>query len=137
MTVSFEKPGTFPRPGLVGRGIRLVAGAVLLYFFVVVLRNFPAYVSSQVPTHPLLWAGVAFSVYALPEVAGIPFGRDLGRWPRLVFGGLGVAAVIFNLARYSSWWGPPLGLLLFLLLAYVTGALGISFLLAGALAVPG
>jgi len=137
MTVRFERSGTFPMPGPIGRGIRLVAGAVLLYFFVVTLINFPAYVSLRIPTHPLLWVGVAFSIYALPEVAGIASGRDLGRWPQRVFGGLAVAAVAFNLARYSSWWGPALGLLLFLLLAYVTGGAGVSFLLAGALAVPG
>jgi hypothetical protein len=137
MAIHFERSGTFPRPRPIGRGVRLVAGAVLLYFFIVTLRNFPAYVGSRVPTHPLLWIGVAISVYVLPEMVGIALGRSLGRWPQLIFGLLALAAVIFNLARYSSWWGPPLGLLLFLLLAYVTGIAGISFLLAGTLAVPG
>ncbi|MFQ5812195.1 MAG: hypothetical protein ACE5I2_03245 [Anaerolineae bacterium] len=137
MTVRFERSGTFPRPGLIGRGVRLVAGAVLLYFFLVTLRNFPAYAGLRVPTHPLLWIGVALGIYALPQVIGIAFGRDLGRWPQLVFGILAVVGVLFNFARYSSWWGPPLGLLLFSLLAYVTGVAGASFLLAGALAIPG
>ncbi|MFQ5341545.1 MAG: hypothetical protein ACE5F6_08355 [Anaerolineae bacterium] len=137
MTVNIEKSGTFPRPGPLGRGVRFVAGVVLLYFFIVTLINFPAYVSLRIPTHLLLWVGVAFSIYALPEVVGIALGRDLGRRPQIAFGALAIAAVIFNLAWYSSWWGPPLGLLLFLLLAYVTGVAGVSFLLAGALAVPG
>ncbi len=137
MTVRFERSGTFPMPGPVGRGIRLVAGVALLYFFIVTLINFPAYVSLRIPTHPLLWVGFAFSIYVLPEMAGIGLGHDVGRWPQLVFGLLAVAAVAFNLARYSIWWGPPLGLLVFLLIEYVTGVVGTSFLLAGILAVPG
>lgn len=136
-TRKFEGPGTIERPGPVGRLVRILAG---IWFFGWFFRNLIIYtklVSLVVPTHPMLWFGVAASFYFLAEVVNAGFNRAWGRWPQLVVGLLALAAMLFDLALYGSVWGPPLGLLVFLLLVYVSGHLALSFIAAGISATPG
>ena len=133
----FEKPGSLPKPGPIGRMVRIVSGCVLLYFFIVTLTSFENYFSLTVPKHPLMWLGVALSFYFLAYVVNVGFTITWGRWLQLIMVAAVLATVVLNLSIYGSFWGPPLGLLVFVLLAYVTGHLGVSFILAGILANPG
>lgn len=137
MTVEFERPGTFPRPGPTGRVVRLVAGLLLLWFFTLTLRGYDAMVSLTIPRSLLFWFGVVACFYALPRVVGISAGRDWGRRSQLIWVLLALPAAAFDFVRYGQLWGPPPGVLSFVLLAYVTGFAGLSFILAGLLAVPG
>jgi hypothetical protein len=133
----FEKPGSLPKPGPIGRMVRIVSGCALLYFFIVTLTNFGNYIGLTVPKHPLIWLGVALSFYFLAYVVNVGFTITWGRWLQLITVLVAMASVVLDLSVYGSFWGPPLGLLVFVLLAYVTGHLGLSFILAGLLATPG
>ncbi len=133
----FEKPGSLPKPGPIGRMVRIVSGCALLYFFAVTLTNFGNYIGLVVPKHPLMWAGVALSFYFLAYVINVGFTITWGRWLQLILVVAAMAAVVLNLSIYGRFWGPLLGLVIFVLLAYVTGHLGVSFILAGILATPG
>jgi hypothetical protein len=133
----FEKPGSLPKPGPIGRMVRIVSGCALLYFFIVTLTNFGNYIGLTVPKHPLMWLGVALSFYFLAYVVNVGFTITWGRWLQLITVLVAMASVVLDLSVYGSFWGPPLGLLVFVLLAYVTGHLGLSFILAGILATPG
>ena len=135
--IRFEKSASLPTPGPIGRIVRVVPGIFLLYLFVLILSNYKGFIGSDLPRHPLLWLGIAVSFYILPEMVGIGFGRDFGRWPQLIFGLMALLAAVIDQVKYGALWGPLLGSLTYLLLAYVTAALGISLFLAGALATPG
>lgn len=137
MTVQFEQPGTFPKPGLIGRTARLAAGILLLWFFALTLRGYGDMVDLTIPRSPLFWFGVVVCFYGLPQVVDISVGRKWGRRLQLSLVLLALLAMAFDFVRYGQLWGPPLGLLAFGLLAYVTGFAGLSFILAGLLAVPG
>lgn len=125
--------------------MRIVAGLVLLYLCidnVVVKSLLPAVQrygvgSWPVPTNPIMWLGVALCFVGLNHVVNLSFSRSWGLWPQVVVGLLAVAAVTFDLWKYGSLWGPPLGLLVLLLLAYIFGHAGLSFLVAGGSATPG
>jgi hypothetical protein len=133
----FEKPGSLPKPGPIGRMVRIISGCALLYFFIVTLTNFGDFVGLIVPKHPLMWLGVALSFYFLAYVVNVGFTITWGRWLQLILVVAAMAAVVLNLSIYGRFWGPLLGLVIFVLLAYVTGHLGVSFILAGILATPG
>jgi hypothetical protein len=128
---------TFERPGLLGRGVRLVAGMALLALFIETLLDPTDWLRETVPTSPGLWLGAAICFYVLRGVPDKGFRRSWGRWPQLMVGVLALVAIISNLARSGSWWGQPLGALLLVLILYVTGHLGLSFVLAGILGQPG
>jgi hypothetical protein len=110
----------------------------LFYDFIsAVLRNLTGLFGLAVPRNVALWVGIAVSFLFLHHVVNIGFGRSWGLWPQAVVVVLALAAVAFNLWQYGSVWGPALGLLAFLLLAYVLGYVGLSSLLAGVFAAPG
>ena len=133
----FERPASLPTPGPIGRIVRVVPGIFLLYLFVLNLSNYKGFIGSDLPRHPLLWLGIAVSFYSLPDTVGIGLGHDFCRWPQLIFGLMALLAAVIDLVKYGALWGPLLGSLTYLLLAYVTAALGISLFLAGAFATPG
>jgi hypothetical protein len=139
MTVNprFEQPGTFPKPGPIGRIVRLLAGIGLLYFFAQALIAYDGFVRLNVPRNPLFWIGVALCFFGLPTAINIGFGRSWGHWPQIIVLVLGLAAVIFDLIQYGSLWGPPLGLLAYVLIVYFTAHVGLSFLVQAIFATPG
>jgi hypothetical protein len=135
-TSGFERPGTLPRPGLQGRATRILFGIASLAFFGWTLANYTTLVSSGVPNVGW-WIGAGWGFYLLTDVINIGFTRTWGRWPQLVVLLLALAAVALDLSIYGGFWGPPLGLLVFLLLAFVFGPLGLSFILSAIFATPG
>ena len=112
----------------------------MLYWFIQVLTGYRGLLALRqgwdVP-QGTWWIGAALCFYFLSNVVNRGFTRAWRWWPQLIFGLLALLAVVFDFWYYGSLWGPPLGLLLFLLMAYVLGHLGLSFLLAGVLGTPG
>ncbi|MHC4676935.1 MAG: hypothetical protein ACYTBZ_31005 [Planctomycetota bacterium] len=135
-TTEFREPGTFPTPGLFGRVVRIVAGLFLIYFFIKTITGYKSYVAYSLPGGTW-WIGAAAGFYFLSDVVNIGFARSWSRWPQAVALFLALGAVVFDLFQYGNIWGPPLGMLIYILMVFVLGALGLSFLLAGILAVPG
>ena len=141
MKTKFEKPGTLPKAGPIGRTIRLSNGIAILYFFVLVLQNYTGIVRLRegwdIPTGIFFWLGAAWCFFLLPHMIDRGFTRTWGPWTQLVFIIIVLGAAAFDFWHYGSLWGPPLGLLVFLLMAYVFGHLGLSYIVAGIFATPG
>ncbi len=135
-TTDFKEPGTYARPGLLGRGIRIAAGFALLYFFIKTLTGYNSYVGFGYPGGTW-WIGAIVSFYFLSEVINIGFTRSWKRRPQAFFLLLALGAAVFYILRYGEIWGPPLGLLVYILMVFVLGYLGISFFLAAIVASPG
>lgn len=127
---------TFDRPGLLGRAIRLTAGLALLTFGIKTLTEPTDWISQTVPQSFGIWIGAAVCFRFLRGMEK-GFQRIWGRKPQLIIVLLALVAVLFNMLSYGTWWGIPLGALIFLLIVYVTMNLGVSFLLADILAHPG
>jgi len=137
MSEDLNDSGSLPRPGPLGIVVRLIAAFVLLSVFSSVVAAYPDMVSSTFPSSPLLLFGVALTFYFLPDVLNPGVGRDWGRWPQKAFLLAAGVAAVADVVFYGSFWAPPLGFLLFLLVAFVTGLGGLSFLLSAILALPG
>jgi len=138
MTIGkFEKIGTLTSPGPIGRTGRVILGVLLLYFFIDVFSSYKGIVNPRIPTDPLFWIGFAYCFWILPEIIRIGFGHNFGQWPRFISILLLLIAAVFNFVQYGQFWGPPLGLLSFIVLIYVLGHLGLSLVVAGAFGTPG
>ncbi len=133
---SFVDAGTIPRPLVLGRTLRLVFGGGALFYFIWNIVVFDGRVGSDIPVAGY-WVGVGFAFWYLPDLVDITLGRAWGRWPQVAVLPIALALVIADLVAYESGWGPPLGWGLFIMVELFFVTLGVSFLLAGALAVPG
>ena len=131
----FEEPGTLKKPGVVGRLVRFLAGAVFLYFFFSVLIGFESIVRLQLSI--LAWIGVAYCFYALPLVVNIGFNIEWKWWPQVIYLLLVLTAGLVSYFLFGSFLGPPLGFALLILLVFILGYMGFSFFLAAVLAVSG
>src|SRR5215472_8783052 len=133
-------PEVLPAPRVIGRTVRIVISAVLLYSFVGLLRQAPDILAARsgwsIPRGSW-WVGAIVFILALPMVFNTGFGRRWGRWPQLVYVLLLCGAALWDWLAYGSLWAPPLGFIVLLLFLYVFGHTGLSFLVAGVAATPG
>ncbi len=125
-----------PKPGPIGRSVRLALGLVLLYFAVSALTHYR--LGGSPSARDLgVWIGLAYAVYFLPDVINLGFGRSWGRRPLFV----GVTAVgaagLIDLVSSGTVLGPALGLIVFVLIVYVFTHIGLSLILAAIIAAPG
>ena len=131
-----NQTSALPRPGWLGRSIRLGLAAFFLYFLAQIVVGYrPG--GSPSPRDPLLWVALVYIAWALPEIVNLGFGLHWGRWPRYVFLALLLLGCAVDFVREGAVPGPVLGLVFFPTLAYAFGHLGLSFLVAAIDAAPG
>ncbi len=117
--------------------MRLGFGLVCLYFLQVLLTEGGRLAEPGLPRHPGWWIGIILALYVFSNVVNIGLTRHWGRWPQIVVVLFAVLAAVFNFFFSGEIWAPALGIPVLLWLIYVYGHLGISFVIAAALATPG
>jgi len=136
MALDLQQSGTFFRPGLIGRGLRLIQGLVILFLIGPLLIELRPGMVISIGTWSF-WIGLAATIWVANEVVNIGLGRDFAPWPRY---GLIELLLLGSLGDYlinGVWWGEIITLVGAAELLLVLGYLGISFVVAAALAVPG
>ena len=130
------QPDALPVPGPIGRSARLLLGAALVVLTALTLISYRGYIRIGVPSGAW-WLLAAVTLYALPQVVDIGLGRSWGVRSQAVAVGLGLAAAAVDVAVYGNLWGPPLGAFIYVAGVAVLGFMGISFVLAAIVGVPG
>ena len=132
----FVEPGTIPKPLPIGRAGRLIFGVGALFYFALLMIHRDALLGTHVPELGW-WVGVFFAFYYLPDLVVVGFSRPWGRWPQAA--GLLIALVLLvaDFMAYGTGWAPPLGWGVFIFTAFYFGLIGVAFIVAAALAVPG
>ena len=133
----FVESGSIPKPGPIGRLVRLLLGYFCLYFFWQLVTKGGILIQVGIPNQAGLWIGAALAFLVFPYVVSIGFRRDWGRWPQAAILLMAMAASGASLFIYGSVWGPPVAWLVVLWLVYVYGHLGLCFALSGLFATPG
>ncbi len=133
----FVEPGSIPKPGPIGRLVRLLFAYFCLQFFWQLVTKGGVLFQIGLQNQSGIGLGAAMGFCVFPYVVNIGFRRDWGHWPQ---GGILLMASLAGGAGYFFYgnpWGSPLTLLVVLWLVYVFGHLGLSFLLSGIFATPG
>ena len=114
----------------------LLFGVGALYYFVWLLTQREALIWTT-GIDVGLWIGVAFALYYLPDLFTVGLSRPWGRWPQAAAVALAAGLLLADIAAYGAGWAPPLGWGAFIFTAFFYGLIGVAFLLASVLAVPG
>lgn len=132
----FVQPGTIPKPLPIGRAARLLFGVGALYYFAWLMFQREALIGTT-GIDVGFWTGVFFALYYLPDLFVVGLSQPWGKWPQAA--ALAVSAVLLaaGLAFYGTGWAPPFGWWVFIFTASFYGLIGLAFLLAAVLAVPG
>jgi hypothetical protein len=137
LETKFEEPGSLERPGPVGRVVRLLLGALVLWPVISIVPRAQFVADWTAPTHFSWWLAVALSLWLFPYVVNIGFTRSW-RWrPRAVAAAVLVGAPAVSLALTGRWWSPAVGTIYVVWLAYTFGHLALSFFVASVIGTPG
>ncbi len=132
----FVEPGTLPKPLPIGRVGRFIFGVGALFYFAWLVIQRDALVGSNVPELGW-WVGVFFAFYYFPDLVVVGFSRPWGRWPQAASVLIALVLLVANFAVYGTGWAPPLGWGVLVFMASFFGLIGVAFLVASVLAVPG
>lgn len=135
--LNLREPGALPRPGPVGRLVRLAFGLLCLGYVFELVRMSGALLDADGSIRPVVWNGVLVGVVLISYVINIGFSRSWKKWPALVSaaflaavaaGGYLVTGSIETIALARSIWAWEL---------YVFSHLGLAFVIAGIIGTPG
>ena len=148
--MGWEKEGgntDLVRPGLAGRGVRLILGVLLALWAAKLSGQAAQWTGPAAPLEwgwsSLGWVGVAAMVWSQESFFTIGLNRPWGRKPQLAWAAIAVALALWNWsaggfrATGGSWWGPPLGWWIYGTTLAMAILLSASFLLASLRATPG
>ncbi len=143
---AYMKSGTFVRPGPRGRALRLFLGGLQLTATILALFNANMFLrpetldldnaSAVFVLIYVVWS-LVIALRWLGDMVNIAFGVTWGDRLYWVLLGLAVLTLSLSLALSGAIWALPFSLLVFVVILYTTGHLGISLVLAAVLATPG
>ena len=135
--LKLDEPGSLPRPGPIGRAVRILLGSLCLWYVHGLLNVADSLIDSDGHIRAVIWNGILPLLFLISYIVNIGFSRAWKKWPAIASAGafLLIAAIGYltqggietiSLARTIWVWE-----------LYAFTHLGISFLVAGLIATPG
>jgi hypothetical protein len=135
--LKLDESGSLPRPGPVGRLVRLALGVLCLRHVYGLIQVSGNLIGTDGGIQPLIWNGVIIGLFLVSYIVNIGFSRAWKKWPAVIsaaalaiIAGVGYALegmIETNLLARSIWsWE-----------MYVFSHLGLAFIIAGAIGTPG
>ena len=135
--LKLDEPGILPRPGPIGRLVRLGFGFLSLYYIYGLLQVTGNLIDNSGQILAIIWNGIPFGLFLVSYVVNIGFSRAWKKWPAVVSAaalviaagvGYGIAGTVeTNLLARSTWvWE-----------LYIFSHLGLAFLIAAVIGTPG
>ncbi len=135
---SYVPPGTLPKPGLLGRGLRLVLGVIILLSAFSVARNFDQIENAAgLPGSVGLWVLVVVLFFSMRDVIDVGLNVRWGQKAQLVTLAAGMVFIAVDYIFYARFWAPPLSIFFCLWFMLIAIPLGIALTLAAKLGTPG
>ena len=132
-----DEPGTLPRPGPVGRIVRLAFGALCVYYVLDIVDVYDSLMDGQGHVRAVIWNGVLTGLFLISYVINIGFSRDWKKWPAVVSAGVFILLGAYGYFSQAAFETEALARTIWVWEFYLFTHLGISFLLAALLVTPG
>ena len=129
--LKLDEPDSLPKPGPIGRVVRLGFGSLCLWYVFNLIRLAGDLLSSDGHIRPMVWNGIIISLFVVSYVVNIGFSRDWRKWPAIMsaavfillagVGYLTQGRIETNLLAYVIW-GWEL---------YLFSHMGLAFIISG------
>lgn len=135
--LKLEEPGSLPRPGPIGRLVRLAFGALCFSHVYWLIQINGSLLDADGHVRSLIWNGIVIGLFLVSYVINIGFSREWKKWPAIAS-----ACVFLLLAAYGYFTAGTaeteiLARALWLWEFYVFSHLGSAFILAALIGTPG
>ncbi len=135
--LKLEECGTLPKPGPVGRLVRLLFGAVCLYYVYGLWRVRGNLITSEGSIEPLLWNGVIIGLVLISYVVNIGFSRSWRKWPAAVSAAILMSFALTGYLQAGQLETPKLAHAIHIWELYIFSHLGLAFVMAALIGTPG
>lgn len=135
--LKLDEPGSLPKPGPVGRLVRLALGALCLWYVSSLFQVSGLLFSSDGHINPLVWNGIFPGLILVSYVINIGYSRAWKKWPAIISATIfllvgGCGYLIIGTAE-TVW----LASVIWVWALYVFTHLGVAFVVSGIIGTPG
>ncbi len=135
--LKLEECGTLPRPGPVGRLVRLLFGTMCLYYVFGLWAVRGDLMTSEGTIRPLLWNGIVIGLILISYVINIGFSRSWKKWPAAVSAAALAGMALVGYIQADMFETPLLAHTLHIWELYIFSHLGLAFVVAALIGTPG
>jgi len=135
--LKLDEPGSLPRPGPIGRIVRLGFGALCLwqvYWLIQVSGNL---FGADGHIRSLIWNGVVIGLFLISYIINIGFSRAWKKWPAIISAGTFLTIAALAYFRTGAFETEALARAIWLWELYLFAHLGGAFVIAAIIATPG
>ena len=86
--LKLDDPGSLPRPGPIGRLVRLAFGLICIWYVFLLIGISGELMSGDGRIRPVVWNGVLIGLFLISYVINIGLSREWKKWPALISGGI-------------------------------------------------
>lgn len=135
--LKLDEPGSLPKPGPIGRIVRLAFGLPCLWYVAALIDVSGSLRGSEDHIRPLIWNGVLAGLFLISYVVNIGFSRAWGKRPAIASIAVFLAIAGFGYLATGTIETAVLARILWVWEVYVFSHLGIAFIIAGVIGTPG
>ncbi len=135
--LKLEAAGSLPRPGPIGRLVRLGFAALCFWYVYSLIQVTNNLIANDEHIRSIIWTGIPFSLFVASYVINIGYSRAWKKWPAIVSGIIFAAIAVYGYTVAGTVETELLAGSAWLLEMYIFSHLGLAFLVAGFIGTPG
>ena len=135
--LTLDEPGSLPRPGPIGRLVRLAFGLTCAWYIQGLLVVSNQLMDSSGHVRPVVWNGIVVGLFLISYVINIGYSRSWKKWPAIVSAALFLIVAGIGYITSASFQTELLARTIWGWEVYLFTHLGLAFLISGIIATPG
>ena len=135
--LKLDEPGSLPRPGPVGRLVRLGLGVLCLWYVYGLIQGSGDLIRADGGIRPVIWNGTILGLFLISYVVNIGYSRAWKKWPAVVSAAALGAIAAVGYVTAGTVETVLLARSIWLWELYVFSHLGLAFVIAGVIGTPG
>jgi hypothetical protein len=135
--LKLDEPGSLPRPGPIGRLVRLAFGVMCAWYVQVLFAVSNQIIGPDDHVRSLVWNGTAVGLFLISYVINIGFSRSWKKWPAIVSAALFLVVAGFGYFTSGVFESDLLARAMWTWNFYLYAHLGLAFIISALIATPG
>ncbi len=135
--LTLDEPGSLPRPGPIGRLVRLAFGLTCAWYIQGLLVVSNQLMDSSGHVRSVVWNGIVVGLFLISYVINIGYSRSWKKWPAIVSAALFLIVAGIGYITSASFQTEFLARTLWVWEIYLFSHLGLAFLISGVIVTPG
>jgi hypothetical protein len=128
--LKLDDPGSLPRPGPIGRIVRMAFGVLCLWYVTNLIQTGSSLLDSDGHIKSIIWNGVLIGLFLISYVINIGFSKAWKKWPALVSAGMLLLIAGFGFLTQGSIETKLLARVIWVWELYLFSHLGFAFVIS-------